>query len=81
MYTVYVYMYFILSIIYIPCLPCLYFLDFTDPEGNKESTGLVTDNARNLMTAVGEVLNATESAFIKVPPEDRVHLSLNWVKK
>ena len=55
--------------------------DFTDPKAN-ESTRMVTDNAENLMTALSEVLNATESAFLKVPAEDRVHLTaLNWVKK
>ena len=43
---------------------------------------LVTDNAKNLMTTVGKVLSATESAFIKVPQEDRVHVThLNWIKK
>ena len=42
----------------------------------------MTVNAENLMTVVAEVLNATESAFIKVPPEARVHLTgLNYVKK
>ena len=45
------------------------FFKFTDPEVNKKSTGLVTVNAENLMTAVHEVLKATESAFIKVPQE------------
>ena len=56
--------------------------DFTDPETNKEFIILVTDNAQNLMAAVSEVLNATESAFIKVPQQDRVHVThLNWVKK
>ena len=56
--------------------------DFTDPETNKEFIILVTDNAKNLMAAVSEVLNATESAFIKVPQQDRVHVThLNWVKK
>ena len=39
-------------------------------------------NAENLMTAVDEVLKTTESALLKVPQEDRVHLTdLSWVKK
>ena len=67
---------------YVPSLPCLCFPDFTDPGANKESINLVTENAENLMTAVGEVLNATESAFITVPPEARLHATrLNWFKK
>ena len=58
------------------------FLDFTDPEANKESTRKVTEYAENLMTAVSEVLNATESVFLRVPAEAHVHLTaLNWVKK
>ena len=58
------------------------FLDFTDPEAKKELARKVTEYAENLMTAVSEVLNATESAFLKVPARDRVHLTtLNWVKK
>ena len=61
--TVYAYTYLIICrVIYILCLPCLCFYDFTDPEANKESTRKVTENAENLMTAVSEVLNTTESA-------------------
>ena len=60
----------------------VYFLHFTDPEADKEATRLLTVNAENLMTAVGVVLNTTESALIKVPPEVRSHLTgLSWVKK
>ena len=60
----------------------MWFLDFTDPEANKESTRKVTENAENLMTAVSEVLNTTESAFLKAPAEAHVHLTtLSWVKK
>ena len=60
----------------------VYFLHFTDPEADKEATRLLTVNAENLMTAVGVVLNTTESALIKVPPEVRAHLTgLSWVKK
>ena len=60
----------------------VYFLHFTDPEADKEATRLLTVNAENLMTAVGVVLNTTESALIKVPPEARAHLTgLSWVKK
>ena len=34
------------------------------------------------MIAVGVVLNTTESALIKVPPEVRAHLTgLSWIKK
>ena len=71
----------ICSVIYILCLTCLCFLDFTDPEPKKELARKVTEYAENLMTAVIEVLNATESAFLRVPAKDRVHLTaLNWVK-
>ena len=60
----------------------MYVLYFTDPEADKESTRLLTVNAENLMTAVGVVLNTTESALIKVPPEVRANLTgLSWVKK
>ena len=39
-------------------------------------------NAKNLMTAVDEVLKTTESALLKVPQEVRVHFTgLSWVKK
>ena len=63
MYTVYAYTYLIICrVIYILRLPCLCFLDFTDPEANKEPTRKVTENGKNLMTAVSEVLNTTESA-------------------
>ena len=42
----------------------------------------MTANAENLMTAVGEVLDTTESALVKVPPDARVQLTgLSWVKK
>ena len=62
--------------------PCFCFLVFTDPKANEESSRLVIDNAENLMNAVGEVLNATESALKKVPPNFRSHLTgLNWVKR
>ena len=58
------------------------FLSFTDPETDKEATRMLTVNAENLMTAVGVVLNTTESALIKVPPEALVHLTgLSWIKK
>ena len=60
----------------------VYSLHFTDPEADKEATRLLTVNAENLMTAVGVVLNTTESALIKVPPDVRAHLTgLSWVKK
>ena len=83
MYTVYAYTYLIICIvIYVLCSPCLYFLDFIDPEVNKELARKVTENAEKLMTTVSEVLDTTESAFLKVPPKDHVHLTaLNWVKK
>ena len=42
---------------------------------------MLTDNAQNLMQAVSEVLFATEAATIRVPPEERVKLGLQWVKK
>ena len=60
----------------------MYFLHFTDPEADQEATRLLTVNAENLMTAVGVVLNTTESALIKVSPEAHAHLTgLSWVKK
>ena len=60
----------------------VYFLHFTDLEADKEATRLLTVNGENLMTAVGVVLNTTESALIKVPPEAHAHLTgLSWVKK
>ena len=75
-------MYFICSIIYVPSLPCLYFLNFTDLEPNTDSTQLVITNAVSLMTAVSKVFDATKSALIKVPPEDRAQLTgLNYIKK
>ena len=71
----------ICTVIYILCLPCLCFLDFTGPEAKKELARKVTEYGENLMTAVSEVLNATESAFLKVPAKDCVHLTtLNWDK-
>ena len=60
---------------YICTVPTLYLLNFTVPEPNTDSTGSEIENAKNLMTAVGEVLNGTESAFIKVPPKACVHLT------
>lgn len=71
-------MYFLCSMIYVPYLSSLYFLNFTDPEANEEITTLLTVNAKNLMTAVSEVIKATEGALIKVPPEacvDVIHLN------
>ena len=69
-------MYFTCNIYY------MYLIYFTDPEGDKEATKLLTVNAENLMTAVGVVLNTTESALIKVPLEARAHLTgLSWIKK
>ena len=56
--------------------------NFTDPEADKEATSSLTVNAENLMTAVSVVLNTTESALIKVPPEARAHLTgLSWIRK
>ena len=60
----------------------VYLIYFIDPEADKEATRLLTVNAENLMTAVGVVLNTTESALITVPPEAHAHLSgLSWIKK
>ncbi len=42
---------------------------------------MLTDNAENLMSAVSEVLFATEAASIRVPPAEREKLGLAWVKK
>ena len=83
MYTKYAYMYLIIcSFILVLFLPYLCFLDFTDPKANKVCTRMVAENAGNLMSAVSEILKATESAFMKIPPEARVHFTaLNWVKK
>ena len=70
-------------IIYFTCnIYHIYLIYITDLEADKEATRLLTVNAENLMTAVGVVLNTTESALIKVPPEDRAHLTgLSWIKK
>ena len=60
----------------------MHLIYFTGPEADKEATRLLTVNAENLMTSVGVVLNTTESALIKVPPEARAHLTgLSWIKK
>ncbi len=53
----------------------------TDPEADQEASEMLTDNAQNLMGAVSEVLYATEAATIRVPPEAREALGLQWVKK
>ena len=93
-YIIYIYFTSNISICYIPLLfySCtwypfnwtfyhVYFFHFTDPEADKEATRLLTVNAENLMIAVGVVLNTTESALIKVPPEVRAHLTgLSWIK-
>ena len=42
---------------------------------------MLTDNAENLMSAVSEVLYATEAATIRVPPAEREKLGLQWVKR
>jgi hypothetical protein len=42
---------------------------------------MLTDNAQNLMSAVSEVLYATEAATIRVPPAEREKLGLKWVKR
>ena len=42
---------------------------------------MLTDNAQNLMSAVSEVLFATEAATIRVPPKEREELGLLWVKR
>ena len=42
---------------------------------------MLTDNAQNLMSAVSEVLYATEAATIRVPPDARKELGLQWVKR
>ena len=69
-------MYFIFNIYYV------YLIYFTDSEADKEATGSLTVNAENLMNSVGSVLNTTESALIKVPPEARANFtSLSWIKK
>ncbi len=53
----------------------------TDPEADQDASEMLTDNAQNLMGAVSEVLYATEAATIRVPPEAREELGLQWVKK
>ena len=53
----------------------------TDPEADQEATEMLTDNAQNLMSAVSEVLYATEAATIRVPPAEREKLGLKWVKR
>ena len=53
----------------------------TDPEADREATEMLTDNAQNLMSAVSEVLYATEAATIRVPPAEREKLGLKWVKR
>ena len=61
--------------------------DVTDPlpspdaAADREATEMLTDNAQNLMQAVSEVLFATEAATIRVPPDQRATLGLQWVKK
>ena len=50
----------------VPYPPCV-IPSLTDPQGDKQVTSLLTVNAKNLMTAVGEVLKTTESALLKVP--------------
>ena len=52
-----------------------------DPEADREATEMLTDNAQNLMSAVSEVLYATEAATIRVPPAEREKLGLKWVKR
>ena len=59
---------------YCPSLP-------PDPEADQEASEMLTDNAQNLMGAVSEVLYATEAATIRVPPEKRKELGLQWVKR
>ena len=51
----------------------------SDPEADQEASEMLTDNAHNLMSAVSEVLYATEAATIRVPPEARKELRLQWV--
>jgi len=52
-----------------------------DAEADQEASEMLTDNAENLMSAVSEVLFATEAATIRVPPAEREKLGLAWVKK
>ncbi|KAL5479938.1 hypothetical protein EMCRGX_G023541 [Ephydatia muelleri] len=52
-----------------------------DAAADREATEMLTDNAQNLMQAVSEVLFATEAATIRVPPDQRATLGLQWVKK
>ena len=55
---------------------------YTDPKADREATQLLTVNAENLMSAVSEVLSATESAIIAIPTEDHSQLTglMSWVK-
>ena len=52
-----------------------------DPAADREASEMLTDNAQNLMKAVSEVLFATEAATIRVSPEVRDTLGLQWVKR
>ena len=64
------------------CIFCLFLLlPLSDPEADQEASEMLTDNAQNLMSAVSEVLYATEAATIRVPPEARKELGLQWVKR
>ncbi len=56
-------------------------LSLTDPEADQEASEMLTNNAENLMSAVSEVLFATEAASIRVPPAEREKLGLQWVKR
>ena len=53
----------------------------TDPAADQDASEMLTDNAENLMSAVSEVLFATEAATIRVPPGEREKLGLQWVKR
>lgn len=53
----------------------------TRSDGDIQAINILTDNAKNLMRVVTDVLHATETATIRVTPEIREKLSgLSWVK-
>ena len=52
----------------------------TDPEADNEACRMLKINAQNLMSAISEVLYATDSAIIQVPSQLRDELGLQWVK-
>ena len=51
-----------------------------DPEADNVACRMLKVNAQNLMSAISEVLYATDSAIIQVPFQLRDELGLQWVK-